>query len=305
MKITFLNLAAADDWGGGEQWTLRAARGLLQRGHSVNVIGRQGRGMAERARASGLDADSVPVGCDYAPHTVLAIYRLLRRHRPDVLVVHHNKDVRTGGVAANLAGIPVLHRNGFPILRNNPRHRLTYRLTNRILTNSHRIRERYLTYGWIDPDRIDVVPNGIQLSPRTDVEDRSQIRAAWGIGPDNLLAVYAGRLTGIKRVADLLEAFAALGRQSRWRLVVMGRGSEETQLRRRANGDDLRSRIRILGFRSDAALQFHAADLLVLPSSEEGMPNALMEAMAIEVPVAATPVGDVPFLLDQGKAGWL
>jgi glycosyltransferase involved in cell wall biosynthesis len=305
VRVLFVNLAADTDWGGGENWTLAAAAGLAQRGHAVRVAGRSGGSMETRARARGLDGASLPVAFDYAPATIAAAMRLLRRDRSEAVVVHHNKDVRTAGLAARLLGIAVVHRNGFPILKNTLRHRATYRIVDRILTNSERIRERYAAYGWIDPGRIDVVPNGID-PPKPMAAARHAMRMAWGVRtPDDLLAVYAGRLSGTKRVGDLLEGFAGLPQSSRWRLAVLGAGSRERELRGRAEQPDLRHRVHLLGHFDEAASLLVTADLVVLASSEEGMPNALMEAMAAGVPVAATPVGDVPDLLGDGSAGWL
>ncbi len=300
MRILFANLAI--DWGGGERWTLTAARGLAGRGHDVSVAGRAGNELIERARLAGLRTSTLPVSVDYAPATIIAAWRLLRRRRPDVVVVHQNKDLRTVAPAARLAGAAVVHRNGFPILRNTPGHRFASRFAHRILTNSQQIKDRYVAYGWMHPERIDVVPNGVEPAVAAP---RESLRSSWGAGPTDLVAVYAGRLTATKRAGDLLEAVAALPASTRWRLVILGSGSQETLLRERASSADLKNRVHFAGFRPEAAREIGGADLAVLPSSQEGMPNALMEAMAAGVPVAGTPVGDVRLLLDEGKAGWL
>ncbi len=303
MRIDFLNLAKDEDWGGGEKWTLTAARGLAERGHRVRVIGREGSRLVQRARGGGSSAVGVSAGMDYAPGTILKLAALFQRDRPDVLVVHHNKDVRTGGAAAKMLGVPVVHRNGFPILRDNFRHRLSFRLTDRILTNSERIRARYRSFGWIGADRIDVVPNGIEVPVATEKE--RNIWDRWNFDPGALVAVYAGRLTEVKRVGDLLEVWESLDADSRWRLVIIGTGPLEPVLRERVRSRGLGDRVRLTGFQEQSQILIGIADLVVLPSSEEGMPNVLMEAMARGVPVAATPVGDVPFLLGDGSAGWL
>ncbi len=304
MNILFLNHAGYRNWGGGEKWTLEAARGLAARGHRVVVLGRTGASMAARARALGLTADTLPSGVDYAPRTIAAAHAALRRYRADILIVTYNKDVRTGGVAAKLLGIPVVHRNGYPVLHDNWRHRLSFRFTDRILTNSRRIRDRYVGFGWIPAESIDVVPNGIS-PPAEPPLDRAVWRE-WGLDPAGWkIAVYAGRLSTVKRVMDLLEAMASLPAESRWRLVIVGAGAEEKALRHRAAGPDLADRVYFMGFHEEAAELVGAADLALLPSNDEGMPNTLLEAMIRGVPVAATPVGDVPYLLDEGRAGWL
>jgi len=301
MRVLFVN--AAIDWGGGERWTITTARGLAGRGHAVRVLGGAGTELVRRAREAALPTGTLPFSFDYSPVTIGAALGEIRSFRPDVLLAHQPKDVRTAGVAARLAGVAVVHRNGFPLLRNAWRSRLTARLSDRILTNSERIRERYESFGWIDPARIDVVPNGVEALPFAG--DRTAVRAAWGVSAGDLVALYAGRTTGTKRVEDLLDAFERLPASSRWRLVVAGTGSQHGALAARAAAPGLSDRVRILGFRTGVSRELGAADLAVLASSQEGMPNALLEAMAAGVPVASTPVGDVPFLLEHGGAGWL
>lgn len=304
MNVCFANFATDAAWGGGEHWTALTAAGMAERGHAVSLLTRQdstrfGAGSA----AAVLPALRVTVSFDYAPRTIAAIHRILRRDRPDVVVVHHNKDVRTAGVAARLLGIPVVHRNGFPILRDRVRDEFAQQWVTRILTNSQRIRERYAAYGWIDPTRIDVVPNGVVAPARP--RDPVQVRRAWRVPVEARVALYAGRLTGTKRVGDLIEAMARLPRPHRWYLVIVGHGSARSELERMAVERELSERVRLLEFDPDARESFGGADLVVLPSSQEGMPNALLEAMVQGVPAAATPVGDVSTVLDDGAAGWL
>ncbi|MBD3165358.1 glycosyltransferase [bacterium] len=301
MRIVFNNFAV--DWGGGERWTLRTAAGLAERGHSILLVGRTGTPLPVEARKSGLETVDLKPGPDYHLPMIFYLRTLLKRFGADVLVAHHNRDIRTAGVAASSAAIPVVHRNGFPVLKNRLRHRFSHRFTRRILTNSERIRDTYLGFGWIDPDTIDVVPNGIE--PISPTADPAGIRRNWGVEQNSLVALYAGRLTGVKRVEDLLDAFAGLDPESRWTLVVMGEGRQAVSLRQKAERLQLADRVHFTGFSDKAAHQFTAADLVVLPSSEEGMPNTLMEAMVQGIPVAATPVGDVPYLLDHGRAGSL
>lgn len=300
MRIAFVNLAA--DWGGGEGWTLRTAVGLSARGHEILIGARTGGPLEDRARRAGLETAAIPVGVDYKPATILRFFRLFRKRRIDVVVVHQNKDVRTAGVAAKLAGVAVVHRNGFPILKDTPRHRFTTSFVDRILTNSRRIRDHYLAFGWMKTP-IDLVYNGIL--PPGDPDNVQDLRALAGFGESDLVALFAGRLSPVKRVDVLLQAIAALPEDSRWRLAILGTGGEEGHLKSLAKHLGLAGRVVFLGFREEAADLAAGADLAVLASKDEGMPNALMEAMVRGVPAAATPVGDVGELLGDGDAGWL
>ncbi|MFC2170372.1 glycosyltransferase family 4 protein [Calditrichota bacterium] len=303
MRIVFLNLASAHDFGGGEKWTMETAEGLAERGHFVILAGRKGTSFASRSISDKLIFKPVTAGIDYSPATINSIMRLFRINRPDVIVVHHNKDVRTGGIAAKMAGIPVVHRNGFPIIHDNWRHKLTYKFIDRILTNSNQIKEKYLSFGWIDENRIDVIPNGI--SEFNISVQRESIRSKWDFKNDDLVAIFAGRLTRIKRVSDLIEAFRKLDKSSQWHLVILGKGEEYQTLLEMVINYGLEQRVKLIGYQEHAARLLPAGDIVILPSEEEGMPNVLLEAMVQGIPVGATPVGDVPYLVDYGKAGWL
>ena len=301
MKVLFVNLAA--EWGGGEGWTLRTALGLASRGHDVQLVARNGSPMEKRAHQAGLTVHGIKVGIDYSPVTISTFVRLFRHLGTEVIVGHHNKDVRTAGVAARIAGVPLVHRNGFPILKDNWRHRMTNRYVTRILTNSGKIRDYYSSFPWLKTP-IDLVYNGILPPP--DSEPKGLLRTLVPEWPEeSLLALFSGRLTGVKRIDLLLRGMAALPQDSRWRLVILGEGAARDKLEHLASTLEIADRIHFAGFREDAATLASGADLVLLASREEGMPNALMEAMVRGVAVASTPAGDVAELLGDGQAGWL
>lgn len=300
MKIVFCNFTLDENWGGGENWTLYTSCGLSGLLHTVHVVGLNNSRLINKAKSCGLTTFSLNSATDYSLKSITRLFLYFRRVLPDVVVVHHNRDVRTAGVAAKLLSIPVVHRNGFPILRNNIRHRFSSQFTDRILTNSSRIKTTYSSFGWIKPHKIDVIPNGITPPGKTESPSNLPRRA-----PGSFIALYSGRLTGVKRVSDLIEAWASLPSDSSWQLWIMGKGSEESRLRRLVASRKIESRVLFLGYREDSKIISGCADLLLLPSEEEGMPNSLMEAMIRKTAVAATPVGDVTYLLDDGSCGFL
>jgi glycosyltransferase involved in cell wall biosynthesis len=91
----------------------------------------------------------------------------------------------------------------------------------------------------------------------------------------------------------------------RLHVAIAGRGELEASLRHRAAELNVVERLHLLGLRSDIGSILAAADVFVLPSLSEGIPIALLEAMLAERPIVATAVGDVPTVLDGGRAGVL
>lgn len=143
-----------------------------------------------------------------------------------------------------------------------------------------------------------VVPNAVDLSFFTPV-DRSEARSNYDLGASDLVVVYCGRLSVEKGLGVLLEAFAQMVReQPSAHLLIAGDGPELEPLRNMVNVLGL-SHVRFLGMVS----QYHVREILscanvfVLPSSFEGFPNAVLEALSCGVPVVAADVGGVREIL--------
>ena len=157
------------------------------------------------------------------------------------------------------------------------------------------------------PARGRVIPNGRPpafFAPR-DLAARARLRQAWGLGDDAVVAMTIGRLDVDKGYDLLLDAMPLLRKSpchGRVAFVWVGSGPLEPRLRplARLTGGGA---IHILGERHDIPTLLDAADLLVHPSRIEGMPLAVLEAMAKGVPIIATSVGGIPEAL--GGTGWL
>jgi glycosyltransferase involved in cell wall biosynthesis len=155
---------------------------------------------------------------------------------------------------------------------------------------------------WLGADRIVTIPNGVRLAPVA----RSSLRDELRLGVADQLAVSVGNLYPVKGHLHLLEALSRLSdRFPRLHLAIAGRGELEQSLLARARSLGVADRLHLLGLRSDVANVLAAADLFVLPSLSEGVPLALLEAMLSARPIVATAVGDVPTVLDGGRAGVL
>jgi len=133
--------------------------------------------------------------------------------------------------------------------------------------------------------------------------DGAAARAKLGIDRDARVVLFVGNLVAVKAVDVLLQAWAALG-DARARLVIVGDGVDraalETQARALPN-------VTFLGAipQADVAGWFGVANVLVLPSRHEGMPNVVVESLASGVPVVASRVGGIPELVDEGTNGLL
>jgi glycosyltransferase involved in cell wall biosynthesis len=156
----------------------------------------------------------------------------------------------------------------------------------------------------LDRSALTVVHNGVPVPVREarNQRERSVLRSALGLPREGSLLVAVGNLYAVKDHATLLRALARLDDAH---LAIAGRGEEEEPLRALARDLDLADRLHLLGLRDDVDRLLAAADVFVQPSRSEGLPLALLEAMAAGLPVVATRVGGLPEAVVPGECGEL
>ncbi len=173
----------------------------------------------------------------------------------------------------------------------------------RVFVMSDEMQKRVLSFG-LDPKRVEVVSNGVDAE-RFKPMDRKQAREALGVPTDARVLVCVSRLSKEKGIDILVDAMAKLKDDSR--LYVIGDGLEHAALTARALSAGVAARITFARARphSEIPQWIAAADISVLPSRSEGMPNAVLEALACGRPVVATAVGGTQELIDNAALGIL
>jgi glycosyltransferase involved in cell wall biosynthesis len=193
----------------------------------------------------------------------------------------------------------VIARHGVLLCAKKWKHKITLtNLVDGILTNTESIKRIYDGYGWFDNGFVKVVYNGI--------EDKSQVRA-YDFShdfPGKKVIFSAGRLTEQKGFADLIHAAAALARQRQDLVfVIAGKGRLEHDLKNLAQRLHVNEMVRFWGFHENIDPYLKGCYLFVLTSHFEGMPNVVMEAMAVGKAVIATDVNGVRELMEPEKTG--
>jgi glycosyltransferase involved in cell wall biosynthesis len=156
------------------------------------------------------------------------------------------------------------------------------------------------------PERIAVIPNGIDAAAaeKAVADCAPHARQRLGLSPADLVLASVGRLHAEKGLPFLLEAFRTfLHEHPRAVLLLAGDGPEGESLRKQAEALRIAGSVRFLGTLLSPWELLAAADIFVLASVYEGMPNALLEAMAASLPVVATAVGAVPEMVEDGSEG--
>jgi sugar transferase (PEP-CTERM/EpsH1 system associated) len=242
-------------------------------------------------------------------YKLLGLARLMRRERIDILHTHLFGSNTWGRVLGRLAGVPVIiaheHWSSKPE-REVAVDRLLYRLSDRILVPSEASKRIVMEMERIPARYISVLYNGVDISHFTPANGMGcEVRQELGLNCDELVVGTVGRLSPEKGGVDVLVRAVERLRQihPKARLLVVGDGPLRPDLEQVAS--ELGSNAIFAGTRTDVARLLSAMDIFVLPSLKEAMPIALLEAMAMRLPVIATTVGGVPEIVDDGKTGFL
>jgi sugar transferase (PEP-CTERM/EpsH1 system associated) len=241
--------------------------------------------------------------------------RVIRKWRPDV--VHcRNWNTWLDTVAAhrlaNRQGQLVWSFHGFPgtdqvPLRRRVASRWLARMSDHMFAVCRDSADRYAGRTGIRPERFSVIYNGVDTTRFTPVADCAAIRMELGLPRDEVLALTTASLTSVKDHAGLIEAAAPVlqERPTGLRFVFVGNGPLRPDLERRIEALGFSDRFLLMGHSNRVPDLMRAVDFFILPSTLEGMSNAILEAMASGLPVIARRVGGNSELVVNGATGVL
>ena len=307
MSLVILHTEASSGWGGQELRILDEAAGLRARGHDVQIAAPAGAPIVGAARQRTIPVHVIPV--DRRNWAGLrAIWGVVDSVRPDVIVTHSSTDSWLAALATRL------RRLAPPIVRT--RHLSTPvagGLLNRwlygsaaafIVTTGEAIRQMLIKQLALDPARVISIPTGVDLA-RFHPADRSAARQALGLADGGPIIGIVATLRSWKGHRFLIDAMND-PRLASARLIIVGDGPQDSTLRAKAAASGLSQRVLFAGRQDDVTPWLQAFDVFALPSTgNEGVPQALMQAMACAIPVVATPVGGIGELVRDGETGLL
>ena len=312
--------------GGAADNTLRQLDAMTRAGYdaalAVGIAASDVR-FVERARREDCRLIDVPtLDRDPAPYrdvrALATLVRLLRRQRPAIVHTHTSKAGFIGRLAARLARVPaIIHQpHGHIFYGYYGRavtafyvalERIAARWSDRLITLTDREIEEHLALGIGVRDQFVTVPSGVPTAElRARAPGRAAARDALRLPPDAFVVAALGRLVPVKGFDLLVEAMPALlAAVPGAHAVVIGDGPEAVALASRAERLGVSARVRLYGPSADPAAILAAADVLAAPSRNEGMGRALVEAMALGVPVVGADVGGIPSVVGDDEAGRL
>jgi glycosyltransferase involved in cell wall biosynthesis len=242
------------------------------------------------------------------------VRQLLRACREHKVAVWHGHDYKTNALGLLLARFHrmrlVTTAHGW--VQQTSRTPLYYRVDRwclpryeRVICVSTDLYEACAAAG-VPERKLVLLDNGIDATDYARRRTVAEAKAALGFPAESQLIGAVGRLSGEKAFDVLIRAVHALrGRGRDVRLVIVGEGGDRPALEQLIAQSGLTDRVTLAGWQADVRGYFEAMDVFALSSLREGLPNVLLEAMALEVPVVATRVNGVPRLVRHGANGLL
>ena len=298
---------------GAERALLELASYLKDQSWDSHVVALEGQGatrLVDRARALGLAAEA------FVPTGRLGLWPMMQRLRqllgkyPRAIVHSHGykPDILLSvlGTSRYTPCVATCHN----WISETRKMRLLEALDKRVLRGfdhvvavSGKIAEE-LTRSGVSAQKVSLIKNGIS-APAVADGTRQAIRDEFGLSTRAKVVVQIGRLARSKRNDLLLSAASSLQADIDVHVLLVGEGDQAQGLAELVRSQHLERRVHFCGYRSDIAQILVAADLLALTSEKEGLPIAILEAMAMRCPIVSTSVGEIPQVLRDPQDAWL
>lgn len=298
--------------GGQELAVLLHAERLVKRGHRLLLVLEPDSPIMAMARERGLPVEPFVMQQWRLPFSILAFRRLLKRERPEIVHVNSSRDSWIAVLSARLVDprpkvIRTRHISA-PLTDNVATHLLYRRLFDLVIvTGGERNRQDLIRRDGLAPDRVAAFPIGLDVEYFSPAKPRHDIRAELGILPGHKLVGLISYLRDYKGHRYFVEAAAkVLKQQQGVAFLIVGEGPEEQNIRAQIERLGLTTEVRMLGFRDDLLDVFRSLDLFVIPTIEgDTIPQVLMQALAIGLPVVSTTTGSIPDVVADGESGFI
>jgi len=293
--MRILHTESSCGWGGQELRILAESQGLIGRGYSVAIAAPSESRVLFEARQRGIETAELPIARKN-PAGLAGLYRWLKSNPVDIVNTHSSTDSWLAALACSML------RNPPPIVRTRhisaavPQNWATRWLyasaASHVVTTGEYLRRQLIEENGIAPDHVTSVPTGIDVQLFAP-GDRHAAREKLGLPRDGVLVGIVATLRSWKGHRFLLEAFADIAARD-CMLVVVGDGPQRSSLRLLAANLHIEERVRFCGNQADVLPWLQALDVFALPSyANEGLPQALVQAMLCGLPCVTTGVGSI------------
>lgn len=299
--LNIVHTESSIGWGGQEIRILEESRGLVDRGHKVTLVAPEEAIISQRAQDYGIDVEEASI-FNRNLNSLMQLRKVLAKLKPDVINTHSSTD------SWLIAILSALRQTEAPIIRtrhisSQPSRTLTSRLIyrsipDRVITTGALIKQQVVRVG-ADPARVEIVPTGIDPL-RFRPGDKAAIRSTLGIDERRCVGIVA-TVRSWKGHRYLMKAISGLN-TGEWQLLIVGDGSMRSQLEQEAIASGWTDWCKFVGNQKDVAPWLQAMDIFCLPSyANEGVPQALLQAMLTGLPCITTTAGCITDVAHHGE----
>jgi len=257
--------------------------------------------------------------------SVISLIRIMRRIRPSIVHTHTPKAGLLGMMAAwicrvplrmhTVAGLPLMEARGLKRRLLVATEKITYACAHRVYPNSEGLKKYMLGALNVSPARISMIgkgsSNGIDsgfFMPTGDLKQQAAaIREKYGIGKDDVVFSFVGRIVKDKGMRELVSAFRSMETDGTYKIHLLLIGPFEQELDPLDEADytflTTDPRVTLAGFQRDVRPWLMASDIFVFPSYREGFPNVVMQASCLEIPCVVSDINGCNEIIQHGQTG--
>lgn len=310
-NLTILHSESSLGWGGQEIRILEEAKGLAGRGHRLIIACQSESGLSIKAKESGLQVITLPISKISYLSAVLKLRSIIDDYGVDILNTHSSRDSWLGSIAGRLSKKrPVILRTRHlsTTISKGLLSRFLYEiLPHRVITTGESIRNQMIIDNRFDGKKIISIPTGVNIDLFDPERIDGTLRSEWGVSADvpaiGMVAVirsWKGHEYFIDAAGMVLKEFPGA------RFFIVGDGPRKEIVSDYIKEKGLHDSIIMTGQMDDMPQVMASLDVLVLSSyANEGLPQVIIQAMAMEKPVITTNVGSVSEVIINGETGYL
>ncbi len=310
--LTIVHTEASNGWGGQDIRVLHEAEWFRAQGHDIHLVTPPEGELFKRAVAAGFYP--VPMGLNKKSRfgDFFRLRALFKKLKPDVVGTHSSIDSWVGLLAAKSTGVPcrLRYRHVSTPVKPNAANRWMYQvLATHIITTSNAVSRHLVEMLSVAPAQVTCVATGVEIPPVLPDRETARRALAAELGlPESVR--FIGQISVLrtwKGHCDLISAFDQLAaRRPELHLVLVGEGPYRWKVEQDRDAAVFRERIHLTGHRENPWPLFRAMDVCCLCSTgNEGIPQALIQAMLAGTPAVGTGVGGIPEIVRPGETGLL
>jgi len=305
-RVKILYLVNSSEIGGAEKSLLLLIDNIDRTKFEISAVCLKGAGIFTEE----LKIRNIPVfifNIKKKPLSIFNVYITIKRIKPDIIQSFLFISNIIGRIVGKLAGVKVIISSQRSVDKWRRWYhwkidRLTSKFTTLIISNSFSGKRVLVEKGKIKPDKIIVIPNGVKSNQKRN----PYLKREMGFDVEETVIGTVGNLREVKDHKTFIKVASEISRKFQSiKFLIAGKGPLERELEKIAELSGLKKKIVFVGFIKEIEKVYSAIDIFVLTSFWEGCPLSILEAMSFGIPVVSFSVGDVPYIIQNGKDGFV